>query len=263
MDKKKGILIGGGILGLVLVCGCCGGIYFSLLGRATPPVTAADHFLALLGEGKTSEAYASAATMLRNQQKVDDFDAEMRRLGLTDYASASWATRNVKDNEATLEGTMKTKKGGTVPLTVKLFKEDKDWLVSSVKVPDGVAVTKATDPKRPDTKTKPPETKPKAEEKPMPGMVPSNEALRKLTTKTILDLAQVFKPQNVDISVIKDVAPVFEPAPTIDGNGRLVVKGHYPAKTMKATFDLTYRFENNEWKLESSKMNYDSVPQNK
>jgi hypothetical protein len=281
MTKKTGILLGCGILGgLALLCG--GGFWllvYSIMALTQPPVTAAERFLTLLGEGKTGEAYTTTASLLRNQQTQAEFAAEVQRLRLTDYASSSWSNRQVVGNEATLEGTMTTKKGEPVPLTVKLLKEGSDWRVSSVTAPDAPISTKATEPKLP-TPTiakKPPETKP-APEQFSKDKVPSEALLRKLTTDTLLDLDQAIKSKdfkafhsrvakvwqsgqtpeqmktgfgnfNADLSGVKDVAPSFAPPPVIDKDGQLVVNGMYPSKPNRVTFEFRYVFEGSEWKL--------------
>ena len=269
MDNKKKILIGAGVLGgVVLLCGCgCGGLFFAVNQVTKPAVTAAERFLTLLGDGKISEAYASAATLRRNEQSVDDFAAEVKQLGLTEYASASFSSKQVENNTATLEGTIKTKKGGSFPVTIKLFKENDGWHVSSVTSPDAVASTKppkSTETKRPDTKTKPPDTKeeskPPPEEKPMAGKVPGPMALRKMTDAALQDFAQKFKGKGFNFDAIKDVAPVFEPAPMVGADGRLVLKGHIPGKGTKATFELKYQFDNTDWRLAESNMQFESTP---
>src|SRR5262249_34082452 len=103
---------------------------FYLASAATqPPVTAAERVLTLLGNGEISDAYASTATDLRNQHTEAEFAAEVQRLGLTDYASSSWPSRDVVNHETTIEGRMTTTKGRRVQLTIKLLKEGNDWRV--------------------------------------------------------------------------------------------------------------------------------------
>jgi hypothetical protein len=123
--------------------------------------------------------------------------------------------------------------------------------------------TKTTESKRPD-KARPPD-KPAAEDKPMAGKVPGNEALLKLTAATMADLDLSFKMQtNRDLpDLIKGLTPVFDPAPIIDGNGILIVRGYYPVKKNKLTFKLRFRFENSnrfensKWNLAESNVDYD------
>jgi Ca2+-binding EF-hand superfamily protein len=65
----------------------------------------------------------------------------------------------------------------------------------------------------------------------------------KVAFKTFID-------QEFDIAaVVKKVTPTFEPAPTIDSDGLLVVEGSYPIKPDKLTFALKYINEDGAWKL--------------
>ena len=65
----------------------------------------------------------------------------------------------------------------------------------------------------------------------------------KVAFKTFID-------QEFDIaSVVKKMKPTFEPAPTIDSDGLLVVEGSYPVKPDKLSFELKYLNEDGAWKL--------------
>ena len=50
-------------------------------------------------------------------------------------------------------------------------------------------------------------------------------------------------------SVVKNVKPSFEPPPSIDNDGVLVVQGSYPIKPDKLSFELNYINEEGAWKL--------------
>src|SRR5262245_57548859 len=132
---KKGLLIGCGVAGTLGLL-CCGGfaaIFYTAFALTGPAVTATDDLLALLRDGKTTEAYRSTAKSLQSQQSEAEFTQAVQRLGVTDYASSSWLSRNIENNEATLEGTVTTRGGRSIPLTVKLVKEDGGWKVLSLK----------------------------------------------------------------------------------------------------------------------------------
>jgi len=61
---------------------------------------------------------------------------------------------------------------------------------------------------------------------------------------------KTFVDQKFDIaSVVKNVKPTYEPSPAINSNGFLVVKGSYPIKPDKLTFELKYLTEGGAWKL--------------
>lgn len=139
--SKKGWMIAGGVAGLVLLgcVGCVGGIVFTVFSLTKAPVEATDKLLTLLAEGKTREAYTSTATALQSQQTEAQFKAAVQKMGLTEFTSASWSTRNIVNNEATLKGTVTTKKGGKIPLEVKLIRENGEWRVLTLKGPQGGA----------------------------------------------------------------------------------------------------------------------------
>jgi hypothetical protein len=60
---------------------------------------------------------------------------------------------------------------------------------------------------------------------------------------------QAFIDKGSDISNIAKSEPVFEIPPAIDGEGLLVLKGHYETRPNKVTFKLTYIYESSAWKL--------------
>jgi len=86
---NKVMLIGcGAILGVV---GVCGGFIFLFFYLTSDAASAANHFLTLLGEGKTAEAYQSASAGFRAAQNENQFTAAVKQLGLDNYASSSWS----------------------------------------------------------------------------------------------------------------------------------------------------------------------------
>ncbi len=258
MSTKKWLLLGG--VGVLVLGALAGGVWllfswvFAVTGEAAQ---AADRFFQLVAEGKVAEAYQSSASALRAQQDLDTFTAGVKRLGLTECASTSWPSRHVVNNVATLEGSMTTRQGGTVPLKVVLTREGDAWRVTSVTGPAGVG---AGGVKRP---------------------VPPEDRLRGLTTATLLDFNkalgakdftafhgkssrqlrqqiaparflkefQQFLDKKIDLAGIKDVQPVFEPAPFVDDEGVLTLSGFYPTQPVRVQFRLRYVYEDPDWKL--------------
>ena len=58
-----------------------------------------------------------------------------------------------------------------------------------------------------------------------------------------------FVDQEVDISSIADLQPVFEPEPGFDEDGYLQLKGYYPTTPHKVRFKLRYIQEAGQWQL--------------
>jgi hypothetical protein len=137
---ERGLLIGGLVacvlllaLSVYLVCVCVfGALIFHGWLAAGEATKAADEFLALLGESKVAAAHQTAAARWRMGDPEESFAAEVKRLGLIDYASSSWPSCRLHNNVATLEGILITKAGGTIAVTMVLVEEGGVWRVQSV-----------------------------------------------------------------------------------------------------------------------------------
>jgi hypothetical protein len=131
MKGWKWVLLGCGGLFLLSSLACVG-LVWMLWSAVAPLGEAGDKFLALLGEGKTHEAYLAAGSAWRAREDEETFTATVRDLGLTGYQSSSWTSRSFDNNVGKLEGTITTKDGGTFPATVELNFEGGAWKVASV-----------------------------------------------------------------------------------------------------------------------------------
>jgi hypothetical protein len=265
MKTGTAIGIGCGVLA-VLGLGCLG--VFGLLGwwgvgQIKALDQGADSFLAQLGAGEIDGAYKSAAEALRRQQTPEQFAAAVKKLGLTEFQSASWTTRKVSNAEGTMVGTIITRGGGTVPLTVNLLREGEVWRVSGLSSSAAGVVT------TPGTTVLP-------AERPVP---PEGEA-QALAKRTLLDLGTAVRTgdyaalqrtlsrrwqdevspeklqeilhdladKKADLGSEAEVKPVFDRPPTIDEKGWLVLEGHYPLPDRRVTFRLKYLYEDPAWK---------------
>ena len=66
---------------------------------------------------------------------------------------------------------------------------------------------------------------------------------------------------NFDIlGIVKELKPVFDPAPQIDSDGVLIIKGYYPTKPNRLTFQLKYLEEEAEWKLVGINVKTEETP---
>lgn len=69
---------------------------------------------------------------------------------------------------------------------------------------------------------------------------------------TAEQLAETFKSfveKNIDYDVIAAFAPTYEPAPAVDGDGKLLVKGYFLTEPRRVFFDLKFIPSDGEWKL--------------
>jgi hypothetical protein len=257
MNRKR--LIGCGaasVLGFGLFVGVGVAFVGGIFALTRPVVDASEQFLALLGREKFAEAYASAADGFRARQGEREFAAAVKQLGLTDYSSATWHSRQIDNQDGVAEGTVVTKEGGTKAVSVRLVREGGKWAVVAVRY-GGIDLA---------TIKPAPAPPPEAELEMMTSeaLLEFNRAVRakdfaafygtlsdlwkKQTTPERLRRAfQVFIDKEVDVAAINQSKPHFSRA-EVNDTGLLVVAGEYPTQPSRVVFELEYARESS-WKL--------------
>jgi hypothetical protein len=256
----KKSLIGCGaicVLGLGLFIGL-GTLFVTRIFAMTQPVVdASQQFLALLGQEKFAEAYASSADGLRAQQGEAAFADAVKQLGLTDFRSVSWHNRQIENQEGLAEGTVTTQKGDTKPVSVRLVKEKDKWAVVGLRY-GGVdlATIRASTavPAQADLERMVAEA-----------LLSFNQAVKakdfvafhgklsqlwkqETTPERLQKAFQPFMDQDIDIGGIKEVKPTISLAGLSDGSA-LKIAGYYPTKPSHVGFELKYTNESGNWKL--------------
>jgi hypothetical protein len=253
LRMKKGCLITiAAALALIVI------IILVAFGLTRGAVKAGDEFLGLIGSGKVAAAYESASGTLKSQQTLESFEEAVKNLGLTDFASVSWSSREVKNDRAHLEGSVKTRSGGKIPLTMELVKESHVWRVIYLSAPQaGVSVAQAG-------KQLPPDENSKALA--LDSLLAFNKAVQQksfagfhqqiskkwqeqITPDQLKDVFNQFIEKQIDISPIKQAEPILSAAPQINPDGLLVLEGYYPTHPNKVYFRLKYIYEHPAWKL--------------
>lgn len=69
-----------------------------------------------------------------------------------------------------------------------------------------------------------------------------------------------FRSKNIDIEPIAALKPAYDPAPRIDDDGKLVVKGYFPTEPLQLSFDLGFIPSDGEWKLIGIHVKTDARP---
>jgi hypothetical protein len=258
---KKRTLIGCGIVAFLGV-GMFAGLVVFLVGGifalTRPVVDASEQFLAMLGQGRVAEAYASTADGFRAQHDEASFTAAVNQLGLTEFATASWHSRQIENQTGAAEGTVTTKSGGTRPLSIRLVREGGRWAVDGIRY-GGVEVASIKAPL-----SVPPETE--LERLLAESLLGFNQGVRakdfttfyarlsdvfktQTSPEDLRETFQVFIDKDVDIAAIENVKPQVAPAPAVNDQGVLVVAGHYPTQPAQVRFELKYVHESAGWKL--------------
>ncbi len=256
---KKGCLIALGIA-VVLVAA----ILLFVFGLTRGAVKSADDFLAQIGAGKIETAYQGTSATLRQRQTLASFHETVKELGLTDYASVFWSNREVKNDRAHLEGSVTTRTGGKIPLTIELVKEAGRWKVMFLSAPRAGVTIEQTGKTLPNDEA--------SKRLVLDSLLAFNQAVgnrnftsfhqqisrlwqEQITPQKLDEIFADFISKRVDISLIKNVDPVLTEAPTIDSDGILILEGYYPTHPSKVHFRLKYIYEHPAWKLLGIKVN--------
>ena len=70
-----------------------------------------------------------------------------------------------------------------------------------------------------------------------------------ITPAKLKEIFQTFIDQEIDLSPVVDMEPTFDEPAKIDGDGVLVVQGHYPSRPSSVQFRLKYVSEKSQWRL--------------
>lgn len=218
-------------------------------------------FLNLLGSGKIAAAYQSASAPLRSQQSLEAFSATVKNLGLTDYASSSWSSRRRELDRTTLKGTVTTRTGGTIPLTMELVKESGGWKVLSLSAPPAGVNAESVE-----KSGKPLPSDAEARELILQSLLDFNEGVQsanftgfharisrswqaQISAEELKGIFREFIERKFNLAPIKEVEPILSEPPRIGTDGLLILQGYYPTQPLRVHFELTYIYEHPAWKL--------------
>jgi hypothetical protein len=256
------------LIGLVIVLVVIGAIILFVFTLTGGLPRSADQFFTLIREGKAKDAYLSGSREFQASASEEDFAAFLKSSTIADYESASWSSRSISGKIGELEGSIKTRSGGVVPIKLRLIKEDGKWKIHAIEKAAAGLVKTPTETASKESTSKEP-------------TVPSGDDLKAMTNASMLLLARAintknfselynasakvwqsqttaealkesfikYTEQNVDLTFVEGMSPEFKEKPSIDNNGILILKGSYPARPAPLNFTVKYIREESEWKL--------------
>lgn len=221
-------------------------------------VNTADQFFTAVSEDDYSRAYGFLSEEFRATTSEEQLRAFLIQSALASYREAKWHTRSMENDQGLLEGTIGTEDGGTIPVKITLVKESGEWKL--------LAIQKASAGLVPDGGTK---------------EIPPPDQLNNLVDDSIQTLAQAinagdfggfyagiaklwqaqtteeelltgfrsFVEQDIDLTVLANLEPVFSEEPRLDEDGILYLTGYYPSQPAVTYFELKYVYEHPDWKL--------------
>lgn len=238
---------------------------FFLTGGVTK---SADAFFALIRDGKVKDAYLSAGREFRASTSEEAFMTFLKDSSIGDYASAAWSSRSVTNNIGELEGSIKTREGGVIPIKIKFVNEEGRWKIHAIEKAAAGLVKTSKETKQAELPSREQAVPPEEELKSMAGA--SIQLLARaikakdftefhretakiwrnqVTPEVLMESFKSYIDQEADLTIVKDMTPVFPEPASIDKNGILVIKGSYPTRPAVLSFTAKYMREDSEWKL--------------
>jgi hypothetical protein len=80
------------------------------------------------------------------------------------------------------------------------------------------------------------------------------------TPEKLQETFKTFADKDIDFDIIAAYKPVYDPAPKVDDDGRLLVGGYFPTKPARVVFDLKFIPSDGEWKLIGINVKTERVP---
>lgn len=72
---------------------------------------------------------------------------------------------------------------------------------------------------------------------------------QQFTVEKLRETFKEFGEKNIDIDVVSAMKPTYNPAPAVDSEGKLIVKGFFPTDPTQVNFGLEFIPSDGEWKL--------------
>jgi len=220
---------------------------------------AADAFFTLIGQGQVEAAYRSTAQEFQAATSPEQFTGFLSASALDQYARGRWTSRSIENKQGKLEGTVTTRTGGEIPLTLEFVKENGEWkLLTLRKSEAGI-----TGPAAPAAPTTPAATELQRMTGEAMGLLADAINRRdfnlfhrsvapiwqKQTTPDELKSAfSAFIERRIDLTPLVSRTPVFTREPSVDGDGVLAVEGRYDVDP-PVKFTVKFFHEQSRWQL--------------
>lgn len=264
MDMVKGFLCIALLSGLLLA-GC---------GKPETAEQSAQRFFQQVIEGKTEDAYQSAAFAFQAEQSQRAFETAARDLKLTGAKSAELQDPKVDLKTAKFDVEVTKADDSKITLTVQLRYDSGKWKVHSLKtkrsietglienrfslVGRGTSFTDSLNRPVPDQETVAHLIAETLEQFNAALLSGSFEEFYKniapawqkqLSERQLQRAFQAFIDRKIDLTEALKLEPVLDEQPQISADGLLIITGHYPWKPYKVFFNLKFMHEADQWRL--------------
>ncbi len=249
MKKFLKVLLG---IAVIVVLGITAVFYFT-----SDMVKVADDFFNAVKSGDISKAYSYLSDDFKantSQEALSDF---LSKNGLNAFKSASWQNRSISGGRGELTGSINTESGGVAPIKLSLVKGESGWKIYSIEKPQaGIQDQKAGQ-----FPTESDQVKLVAETMHVFALCVNEKSMAKFHAYSSSLMQKQYAPQKLDeafapfyktgkdFTVLDNLSPVFDEKPSLNTEGVLVIKGHYPTKPSQVFFKQEYIYEGLGWKV--------------
>jgi hypothetical protein len=71
----------------------------------------------------------------------------------------------------------------------------------------------------------------------------------KYSPEKLAETFKVFRDKHIDFDIVAALKPVYDPAPKLDDDGKLIVEGYFDPEHARVAFELDFIPSDGEWKL--------------
>lgn len=228
----------------------------------------ANELLAQLAAGDVRGAYDAAAPQLRERQSFEAFADATASLGLERFADASWTSREITSDRATVEGTVTLTDGNEVDMRVELVETDDVWQVATFTTTaangaingGGLPDLPSLDQTRALVQTTLGAFSDALVGADFTDFHAGISALwrSQITAEGLQAAFQGYIDGGVTLTGIAQMQPEFSMPPARDSDGALLLLGYMPTNPNTLYFRLRYIYEHPEWRLIG--INFDNRP---
>jgi len=221
-------------------------------------VDTADAFFNSVKQKDIAKARSFLSEDFKASTDENALEAFLSEGALLNFKEASWSGRSIEGGRGELNGSIITETGGVTPITLMFVKENDAWKIyaihnspaglqsqdSALPLPshaDQVALVKQS-------------MRDFAAGINSKNMESFRETIsqlwkKQITTEQLNELFVTFMEQNLDLTVLEPLEPVFDGEPRIDEDGVLEITGSYPTEPSQVAFVLRYFYEGTAWEL--------------
>ena len=221
-------------------------------------VDTADAFFNSVKQKDIAKARSFLSEDFKASTDENALEAFLSKGALLNFKEASWSGRSIEGGRGELNGSIITESGGVTPITLMFVKENDAWKIYAIHNSPAGLQSQDSAPSLPSSADQAALIKQSMRDFAAGINSKNMDSFREtisqfwkkqITTEQLNEAFVTFMEQNIDLTVLEPLEPVFDGEPRIDEDGFLVVTGNYPTEPSQVAFVLKYLYEGTAWKL--------------